>query len=213
MLLIYFSGKNISVRKKQVPARRGRPPTKAAESHSVIMDAVYRLLLKKSVRDLTMEEIAKEAKVGKPTLYKWWPTKAALVLALYHERIKVAPEDIPGGTAEQALRGRVQRLIVVLNGLFGKVLAQLIGEAQSEPEVLRELYERSISLRRKATIADLERGKESGELAPDTDTELVVEAIFGAIYYRLLLRSGPLTQQYGEALVEQVIRGHRSGTR
>ena len=49
------------------------------------MDAVYSLLQKKSVRDLTMEEVAKRAKVGKPTLYKWWSTKAALVLAMLCE--------------------------------------------------------------------------------------------------------------------------------
>src|SRR5579859_2667198 len=56
--------------------RKGRPPSERATSHAVIMDAVYSLLQKKSVRDLTMEEVAKRAQVGKPTLYKWWPNKA-----------------------------------------------------------------------------------------------------------------------------------------
>ena len=49
------------------------------------MDTVYAFLQQKSVRELTMEGIAEQAKVGKPTLYKWWPTKAALVMALFHE--------------------------------------------------------------------------------------------------------------------------------
>jgi hypothetical protein len=48
-------------------------------------------------------------------------------------------------------------------------------------------------------------------LASDTEPELLNDAIFGAIYYRVLLRSGPLTRRFGEELVEQVIRGHRSG--
>ena len=59
----------------------------AAESHAAILDAVYELLQERSVRDLTMEAVAKRAGVGKPTLYKWWPTKAALVLAMFRERI------------------------------------------------------------------------------------------------------------------------------
>ena len=72
---------------KENALRRGRPPSEQAASHAAIMDAVYSLLQKKSVRDLTMEEVAKRAKVGKPTLYKWWPTKATLVLAMLCERM------------------------------------------------------------------------------------------------------------------------------
>src|SRR4029077_7575007 len=70
---------------------------------------------------------------------------------------------------------------------------------------------RWVSPRRNATIADLQRGKNAGELRPETEPELLNDAIFGALYYRLLLRSGPLTRRMGEELVEQVIRGHRSG--
>ena len=69
------------------PARRGRPPSEAAESHAAILDAVYELLQEGSVRDLTMEAVAKRAKVGRPTLYKWWPSKSALVFAMFHERL------------------------------------------------------------------------------------------------------------------------------
>jgi hypothetical protein len=53
-------------------------------------------------------------------------------------------------------------------------------------------------------------GKDQGKLRSDTEPELLNDAIFGAIYYRMLLRSGPLTRRFGEELVEQVIRGHRS---
>jgi hypothetical protein len=53
-------------------------------------------------------------------------------------------------------------------------------------------------------------GKNAGELRSETEPELLNDAIFGAIYYRLLLRSGPLTKRFGEELVEQVLRGHRS---
>jgi hypothetical protein len=110
-------------------------------------------------------------------------------------------------TAEQAIRGRVRRLIGAFNGLFGKMMADLIAEGQSEPAILRELYEQHVSQRRAAAIAELERGKAAGELLPHTDPELLIDALFGAIYYRLLMRSAPLTEQYGDALVDQVFRG------
>ena len=84
--------------------RIGRPPSKTADSHSTIIDAVHFLLQQTSVRDLTMEAIAKRAGVGKPTLYKWWPSKAALILTMVQERM-VGPMEPPGATsAEEANR-------------------------------------------------------------------------------------------------------------
>jgi AcrR family transcriptional regulator len=199
------------MKKESLPAvRKGRPPREAAESHAAIMDAVYTLLQKKSVRDLTMEEVAKRAKVGKPTLYKWWPTKATLVLAVLCERMAPNLEKPTVLTAEESLRFRVRRLIDAFNGPFGKIVAGLIAEGQSEPAVLQEFFDRWVSSRRNATIADLQRGKEAGELRAESEPELLNDAIFGAIYYRLLLRSGPLTRRFGEELVEQVVRGHLS---
>src|ERR1700752_3233674 len=204
------SVKMTSMSKGSLPAaRKGRPPQQTAASHAAIMDAVYALLQEKSVRDLTMEEVAKRAKVGKPTLYKWWPTKATLVLAMLCERMAPNLERPTVLTAQESLRFRVRRLINAFNGPFGKIVAGLIAEGQSEPAILQEFFERWVSPRRNATIADLQRGKSAGELRSETEPELMNDAIFGAIYYRLLLRSGPLNRHFGEELVEQVIRGHQ----
>src|SRR5260370_2683196 len=105
--------------------RKGRPPREMAASHDAIIDAVYSLLQEKSVRDLTMEEVAKRAKVGKPTLYKWWPTKATLVLAMLCERM--APKlDMPADlTAEESLRFRVRRLLHSFHAPFRHLWARL----------------------------------------------------------------------------------------
>src|SRR6266545_8410090 len=99
-----------------------------------------------------------------------------------------------------------------LNGPFGKIVAGLIAEGQSEPAILQGFFDRWVSPRRNATIADLKRGKNAGELRSETEPELLNDAIFGAIYYRLLLRSGPLTRRFGEELVEHVLRGQRAGS-
>ena len=153
----------------------------------------------------------KRAGVGKPTLYKWWPTKATLVLAMVCERMAPNLEQPSDLTAEASLRLRVQSVIDAFNGPFGPIVAGLIAEGQSEPGMLQQFVDRWVRPRRTATIADLQRGKQAGELGSEAEPELLNDAIFGAIYYRLLLRSGPLTRPFGEAVVEQVIRGHRSG--
>jgi AcrR family transcriptional regulator len=178
-------------------------------SHAAIMDAVYELLQKKPARDLTMGAVAKRANVGKPTLYKWWPSKAALIMAMFHERLD-QPLEIPVTvTAEEAIRARMRRLIKVVNGLFGKVVGELIAEGQSDPGILREFYERHVSLRRASAVAEIERGKAAGEFSSDTDAELLVDAIFAPVYYRLLLRFAPLTEKYGNDLIDQIMLGVR----
>jgi len=192
------------------PLRRGRPPIEAAESHAKILDAVFELLQERSVRDLTMEAVAKRAGVGKPTLYKWWPTKASLVLAMFKERIAVALPPPSVGTAEEAIRDAARALIGPLNGQLGKVLSELIAEGQSEPAILRELFDKHIRGHEEADAADIERGKKSGELASDVDPQLIIDAVFGAIFYRLLFRTSPLTEQFSDKLVRQVFRGARA---
>ena len=171
---------------------------------------MYELLQEKPARDLTMEEIAKRAGVGKPTLYKWWPTKAALIMATFDERFTRPTETLSAATAEQAIRAKVLHLIVEFNGLFGKVMADLIAEGQSDHAVLRELYDRNIRSRPAETVADIESGKKTGEFTADTDPEILVDQLFTPLYYRMLLRFAPLTPEYGNRLIDQVLQGHRS---
>src|SRR2546429_6499645 len=132
--------------------RRGRPPSEMAASHAVIIDAVYALLQEKSVRDLTMEAVAKRAGVGKPTLYKWWPTKATLVLAMLCERMAPKLEKPTALTAEESLRLRVRRLTDAFNGPFGKIVAGLNREGQSEPAIPPEFFDRRVRPRRNLTL-------------------------------------------------------------
>jgi AcrR family transcriptional regulator len=196
--------------KDSAAPRRGRPPIEAAESHARILDAVYELLQERSVRDLTMEAVAKRAGVGKPTLYKWWPTKAALVFAMFKERIAIALPPPSAGTAEEAIREVARALIGPLNGQLGKVLSELIAEGQSEPAILQDLFDKHIRGHEEANTADIERGKKSGELASDVDPQLIIDAVFGAIFYRLLFRTAPLTEEFSDKLVRQVFRGARA---
>ena len=193
--------------KSPARARTGRPPGAAAESHAAIMDAVYALLQEGPAKELTMEAVARRAGVGKPTLYKWWPSKAALIMAMFHERIAVGVNaPATSATAEEALRTTMRRLIAGLNGLFGKVLADLIAEGQGDPALLRDLFEDHIRVRQVTDLAEIERAKATGEFAAAADPEIMVDALFGSLIYRRLLGL-PLTEQYGQALVDAVLRG------
>lgn len=182
----------------------GRPPSTSAAAHDVILTAVYELLQTTTVRDLTIEAVARHAKVGKPTIYRWWKSKTALVLAMFDER--VVPElDVPHpASLEASIREKVQRLISVFNGFAGKVIAGLIAEGQSEPEILRELNAGYINRRREETIADIRKAQAAGAFPDERDPELVVDAIFGSIYFQLLVKQRPLTPAYGKALMDHI---------
>jgi AcrR family transcriptional regulator len=197
-------------KKKPKPVQLGRPRGEAAVSHPAIMDAVYQMLKERRARDLTMDAVAKRANVGKPTLYKWWPSKAALIMAMFHERFGGILEVPEATTAEEALRTRVKHLIAQCNGLFGKVVADLIAEGQGDPSILKELYESHIRPRRASTAADIERGIASGEFLAGTDPELLIDAIVAPVYLRLLLRHPSLTEEYGKQVIDQALLGIRT---
>jgi AcrR family transcriptional regulator len=187
--------------------RRGRPSSANAVSHDEILDAVEAILQEKSVRDLTIEEVARRAGVGKPTIYKWWSSKTSLVLDLFEERM-VGTLAVPHAvTAEEAIRGQVTELIRLLNGFFGKVARELIAEGQSDPKVLQEYRDRYVSKRRAFTREMIERGKASGEIRSDVDADALIDRIYGPIYYRLLLQHQPLDTAFGNALVDDVLAG------
>src|SRR5215470_5940091 len=96
--------------------RRGRPPRTQAVSHARIVDAVVRLIREKSLDDVSIEEIAQRARVGKPTIYKWWPNKSMLLLDTFKERIVPSFPVESTVTAEEALRRQAKALVHVLNG-------------------------------------------------------------------------------------------------
>ena len=175
----------------------GRPRASAADSHDAIMTAVYDLLQEMSVRELTMEKVARRAGVGKPTLYRWWKTKPALVVAMFNERIVPALDAPEATTVEESIRRKVERLISAFNGFFGKVIADLIAEGQSDPDVLRELNEGYVKPRRAGTVTEIIQAQKLGLISTDIDPEIVVDAIFGCLYFNLLLKVRPLDQSYG----------------
>ena len=187
---------------------RGRPRSEAAEK--AVLDAVHAFLQEHSVRELTMEGIAERANVGKPTLYKWWPSKAALVMAVLRERLVPKPEPFSSAkTAEEAIRARMHRIVRAFNGMFGKVFADLIAEGQNDPGLLVDLYEKHLRPRREALQAEIERGKQAGEFYAEVDSELLVDSLIGPVYYRLLMKSAPLTERYVDQVLAQVMQGTR----
>ena len=163
-----------------IPRRPGRPRSEA--SRRAILDAASRLVLKHGYADVTMQLIADEARAGKQTLYRWWTSKAAIVLDALAEH---ASAIIDAATRKAIERGDLEQfLVAVFRALkpTGPVLRHLMAEAQRDPEIRDALLHRLVEPRRDTLRALL------AARLPDAKTrEAAVMAIYGAVWYRLLL--------------------------
>jgi AcrR family transcriptional regulator len=185
--------------------RPGRPRSRAA--HEAILRATLELLEHTTVRDLTIEGIARAAGVGKPTIYRWWPSKNALVVEAVFGSVADQVAFPPAATAEAALTAQVRIVAELLAGTPGRRLAELVGEGQADPDTLRLINERFVSVRRTATRELIQAGQQRGEIPTDVDPDAAIDLIYGPLYYRLLFRHLPLDADFAETIVRRALHG------
>lgn len=185
--------------------RPGRPRSKAA--HAAVLAATRDLLDEMSVRELTIEAIARRSGVGKPTIYRWWPSKNAVVVEAVFDSIADQVTYPAGVSVTEALIAQVRVVAKLLAGELGQGLAEIMGEAQTDPQTLRAINERFHEVRRTAARELIGQGQREGELRADVDPDLAVDLIYGPLYYRWLFRHLPLTPEFAEANARLALRG------
>ena len=190
------------------PGRLGRPRDERARD--AILSAALSLLREVGYRDATIDAIARRAGVGKHTIYRWWTTRAAVLLeSLGDDADRELPLPDTGAVISDVcglLRRAFERLTMTD---MGDVVRSLMAEAQFDPEFAALLRAGFIDRRRAALQQLLTRGVERGELAADTDFELVTDLLYGAMWYRLLNRHGSLDHTFAEALGRFVLSGRK----
>ena len=159
---------------------------------------------------LTMERVAAESGVAKTTLYRRWPTKAALCMDLYLDVAERELSDPDTGDVARDLQHIAATVIrLQTQTVAGPALIGLIAEAQLNPAT-RPAYRAFAERRREVTRTVLRRAIDRGELAKDTDIELVIDAVGGATTFRLLQSHQPLTAKFAAKLVRLVLSGCRT---
>lgn len=187
--------------------RRGRPRSERARE--AILSAAAELLLARGLEAVSMDAVAERAGVSKATIYRWWPTKETLALdALYREWDAARPRTRETGS----LRGDLLSLLrpwvrLVGKRPYGRVIAALITEAQSDPTFAEQYRERFIEPRRDQARPILRRAIERGELPATTDVELALDLLYGPLYHRLLHGHAPLTDRFVRDLVDTALAG------
>jgi AcrR family transcriptional regulator len=189
------------------PARgRGRRP--ADEVRADVFRVVGEILLGEGIADLTFERVARLSGVSKTTLYKWWPSKGALALDGYFHAVESALTFPDTGDIEADLTAQLRSFVHVLTRTrAGRVIAELIGQAQTDPDLSAALLERYSGPRRLLAVEAMRRAQERGQLRADVDPEILVDQLWGACYHRLLLPNLPLGEHFATTLVANVLHG------
>lgn len=165
-------------KRASIGARRN-PDTEAA-----ILDAAAALLAEKGMAKLSMEAVARRARAGKTTIYRWWPTKGALLLAVYQRG-----KQIEGYADTGSLAGDMAEVLRVLFAHWqrpeGAQFRLLIAEAQSDPDVAQAL-ESYRQTRLDSLEAIMARGLTRGELRAGAALRRMAEALMATAWLHLL---------------------------
>jgi AcrR family transcriptional regulator len=186
---------------------RGRPRSETAQT--AILSAAIALLLDQGLHTMSMDDVAERAGVSKATIYRWWASKELLALdALSTEwATPTSTKQRDTGSLRGDLLAQLRPWVRQLNERpFGRVIAGLIAEAQTDPGFAKLYREHFIQPRRDATRPLLLRAIARGEIGPDTDLELSLDLFYGPIYHRLLHGHAPLNDRFTQQVVDAVIK-------
>lgn len=177
------------------PVGRGRPRTEATDR--AILQAALELFIDRGIEGASMEQIAKRAGVGKPTVYRRWSSKEDLIAAaietLVAEEVGWASADVietesPYALVEAAIDAAA---VVASSREYRALVASVYGSAVSHPALMARYWQRYILPRRHLAARLLERARENGTVAADTDLDVTIDMMVGAITYRVLQPDPP----------------------
>jgi AcrR family transcriptional regulator len=187
---------------------RGRPRSERARA--AILAAAADLLVSGGIDAVTMEAIAARAQVSRSTIYKWWPSRAHVILESFFNRSRHTMAVDENASLQEVLTSQVTSLTRLFRDTdAGPLMADLMAASQADPDIRAALDEQWLRPRRQIGASLLQAGIERGELDAGTDIAAAVDQIFAPVYYRLLLGHEPLHDSLAATLVRQVLDGLR----
>jgi len=181
---------------------QGRPQNRDLDH--AITTAATELLREMSLSALSMELVAQRAGVGKPTLYRRWPSKGALVIDVL---ASIAPpiQLPPTGDLRTTLRAAVVGFHrALLDTGLAHVLYGLVGETLIDPDLAARFREHYLRPRIDPIMAALRQGIADGLVRADLDLSLVHHLVFGPMMHSWLLDEKPMDDQQANALFDEI---------
>jgi len=193
------------------PVRRHTGRRRNDAARDAILDATFELLRAQGLNGggITIDAIAEAAGVGRQTIYRWWPSKGAVAAeAMARQARAIVPVRDSGSFPDDLARFLTDSFAGLEDAGLRGALRQLIAAAQSD-EHAAEVLAQFTAQRRAALRALLKRGQASGDIAPDADISMMVDASYGVLWYRLLVGHAPLDTQAARDLAAHLLAAGR----
>lgn len=189
---------------------RGRPPSEDTER--AILTATTELLAERGLAAMTIEEVAARAHVGKASVYRRWPSKGTLAFDAFVSEF-LERQGVPDtGNLRDDLLGLLRAWVkAVRQPTTGRTLRGLIAEVQRDPDLADAWRDRFVAQLRARHLAVIQRAIERGELAPEANTGLLLDLLYGPAYHRLLHGHLPLNDAFVEDLVTAIMAAVDAG--
>lgn len=187
--------------------RPGRP--RCERARKAILSSTLKFLEEKEngFADLTIEHVAAAASVGKATVYRWWPNKAALVADAFASSVTQKLRFPDTGSVCQDMSQQMRQVVKIMRSRRGHILSVILGAGQSDRTLVGAFRERFLKPRRAEAYSTLRRGMVRGELPENLDLDLVLDALYGPIYMRFLIGHDTLTPEFVDQLCTLVLDG------
>lgn len=193
---------NMDITPPATPKRStGRPRSQA--SHEAILQAAGELLDSRPYGEISIEAIATRAAVSKATIYRWWPNKVALVIEVLTEQALHMPQiPFDGRNLRKhllaCLKGGYRSL---LRGRMAPVLLAVLAECRTDPAMLDLLYKTFFARLQAIGLRDLQKAVDTGELGIDVRQDVLLDQLWGPLYYRTLIAGKPVDEEYLQSLL------------
>ncbi|MGW2177208.1 TetR/AcrR family transcriptional regulator [Streptomyces sp. NPDC001732] len=180
---------------------------RSERSRRATLEAALELCTEKGYGRVTVEAIAARAGVSKKTIYRWWPSKSAVILEAFTEALVDATPFADTGDIAADLRSNVMGAVKLISTPpFGPAYSGILSEMHHDDVLTEAVRSKLIDPRFEQAVARLRRAQEQGQIPPDADLPLAVELLYGPMYYRHVLRKPIQDEAEIAALVAHVLR-------
>jgi AcrR family transcriptional regulator len=191
---------------KDATPRRSIGSRRNPATAEAVLTAAEEILAESGLAGFSIEAVARRARAGKPTIYRWWPDKTALLLDIYH-RQKPAAVHMDTGSIEEDVALFLRHLLGHwAKGAAGEVFRYIVADAQSNERTAATLRGYAAE-RRKQTSEVFARAVRRGELCPDIDVELAAEMMSALAWQRLLTGRVDISLAEARKAARQFVRG------
>jgi AcrR family transcriptional regulator len=192
---------------KSTASKLSRP--RGADATASILRAALELGEKAGFDALTVEGIADRTGVAKTTIYRRWPNVSAIVMDAFLSEVTRAAPIREKTTARESFTTSMKLLVRAYRGQQGRIMRPLLGRAQVDDRLREAVKTRWVEPRRQIAREIIRRGLANGELRPGLDPDVVLDALYGPIYHRLLVPYGDagISDAYVDEVIDTVFGG------